>query len=104
MLEDLTQDIIAAKEDLRRKRDLESSLSLARRSLRRQRRRLCKLQERLAAESADVEVLEELSLQALFYTLLGDRRERIKKDVRSWWLPGSSTMSARMPLPLWSRR
>ncbi len=80
MLEDLTQDIVAAKEDLRRKKDLDSSLARARRSLRRQRRKLRKLRERLTAERDDVEALEELSLRALFHTLLGDKRERIQKE------------------------
>ena len=80
MLEDLTQDLIAAKQDLRRKKDLESSLARARQSLRRQRQNLWKLRERLTAERADVEALEGLSLEALFHTLLGDKGERIHKE------------------------
>lgn len=80
MLEQLTQDVIATKEDLRRKRGLESSLSSARRSLRRERKSLSKLRARCAAERADVEALEELSLRGLFHTILGNKEERVEKE------------------------
>ncbi len=80
MLEELTQDIMSAKEDLRRKRDLKSSLDGARRSLRRQREKLRELKARLSAERADVEALEELSLRGLFHTILGNKEEQVKKE------------------------
>lgn len=80
MLEELTQDIMSAKEELRRKRDLESSLGGARRSLRRQREKLWELKARLSAERADVEALEELSLRGLFHTILGNKGEQVKKE------------------------
>jgi len=80
MLEELTQDIMSAKEDLRRKRDVESSLDSARRSLRRQREKLWELEARLSVERADVEALEALSLRGLFHTILGDKEEQVKKE------------------------
>ncbi len=80
MLEELTQDIMSAKEDLRRKRDLKNSLDGARRSLRRQREKLWELEAHLSEERADVEALEELSLRGLFHTILGNKEEQVEKE------------------------
>jgi len=80
MLQKLTQGLIDAKEALRAKRDLEGSLTRARRSLSKQRQRLQELEARLAEESADVKALEELSLRALFHTILGSKQDQLEKE------------------------
>lgn len=82
MLEDLTQELVAAKENLRKKNHLESSLAGAHHSLREQRERLRQLRERLAAEEADVQALKESSLRRLFHAILGNREERVEKERR----------------------
>lgn len=80
VFQELTERIIAARKDLRRKADLEKSLASARRSLRKERDRLWELQEQLVEERADVESLEELSLRRLFHTILGTRQEQTQKE------------------------
>ena len=66
LLRQLSHEITEVRHKLRTKKELESSLARAQKSLQNQRRRLWDLENRLAEESADVEALERLSLRGLF--------------------------------------
>ena len=77
--EQLDHELTETRERLRTKQDLEQSLSRARESLRRERRRRWELEEVLTTQGADVAMLESLSLRGLFLTFLGRRKEEVVK-------------------------
>ena len=78
-LERLNRELAEAREELRTKRDLQQGLVRARESLRRQRRKLWKLEDTLHEHGANIEVLESLSMRGLFLAVLGTRRERLEE-------------------------
>jgi len=72
--------IIEARERIRAKQKLESSVREARRSLASERTRLAELGAILKKEEADVRRLEGLSLTAMFHQFLGSKEDRLNKE------------------------
>jgi len=72
--------LLEAKERLRTKRKLESSLREAGQSLGAERKRLRELSAVLAKEESDVRKLEGLSLTAMFHQFLGSKEDRLDKE------------------------
>jgi hypothetical protein len=72
--------LLEAKERLRTKQKLESSVREARRSLAAERTRLAELGAVLKKEEADVRKLEGLSLTAMFRHFLGSQEDRLNKE------------------------
>lgn len=72
--------MIEARERVRAKHKLESSLRQARRSLATERMRSAELGALLKKEEADVRRLEGLSLTAMFSQFLGNKEDRLNKE------------------------
>lgn len=72
--------LLEAREKVRAKRKLESSVREARRSLADERTRLAELGAVLKKEEADVRRLEGLSLTAMFHRFLGSNEDRLNKE------------------------
>jgi chromosome segregation ATPase len=72
--------LLEAKEKVRAKRKLESSVREARLSLADERTRLAELGAVLKKEEADVRTLEGLSLTAMFHRFLGSNEDRLNKE------------------------
>jgi len=72
--------LLEAKEKVRAKQKLESSVREARRSLADERTRLAELGAVLKKEEADVRKLEGLSLTAMFHQFLGSKEDRLNKE------------------------
>lgn len=77
---ELDRELVELQAELRRRQKLQKDLAAAQASLRWKATRLATLAAALARESADVQRLEGLSLQALFYTLLGSKEEQLQKE------------------------
>jgi hypothetical protein len=72
--------LIEARERIRAKQKLESSLRETRRSLATERTRSAELGAVLKNEEADVRRLEGLSLTAMFHQFLGNKEDRLNKE------------------------
>jgi len=72
--------LLEARERIREKQKLESSVGDARRSLASERTRLAELGDVLKKEEADVRRLEGLSLTAMFHQFLGSKEDRLNKE------------------------
>ncbi len=80
MFDNLEQRLTTSKERWRRKQKLLSMLQQAELKLREEQTRCDELRARLAAEQADVDQLDGLSLTGVFYTVLGTKSERLEKE------------------------
>jgi hypothetical protein len=80
MLDRLDERLMRAKQQVRAKQKLESMLRQARNNVGHEHSRCSTLKELLAAEKADVDKLEGLSLTGLFYSVLGTKEERLAKE------------------------
>ncbi|MGC9336083.1 MAG: hypothetical protein ACP5JJ_18215 [Anaerolineae bacterium] len=76
----LDEQLVAAKEALRRQQKVMRMLDSAEESLDQHRTKLHMLAERLAREVGDVERLEGKGLVALFHTILGDRESQLERE------------------------
>ncbi|MBP1768986.1 MAG: hypothetical protein H6P98_3101 [Candidatus Aminicenantes bacterium] len=72
--------LLEARERIREKQKLESSVGDARRSLASERTRLAELGAVLKKEEADVRRLEGLSLTAMFHQFLGSKEDRLDQE------------------------
>jgi chromosome segregation ATPase len=72
--------LVHAKEQVRAKRKLEAMLRQTRQHLHDAEETCDSHRHRLEAEKADVSKLEGLGLTALFYTILGTKKEHLKKE------------------------
>jgi len=72
--------LLEARERIREKKKLESSVGDARRSLASERTRSAELGAVLRKEEADVRRLEGLSLTAMFHQFLGSKEDRLNKE------------------------
>jgi len=72
--------LLDARERVRAKQKLESSIDEARRSLASERTRSAELGAVLRKEEADVRRLEGLSLTAMFHQFLGSKEDRLNKE------------------------
>ena len=72
--------LLEARERIREKQKLESSVGEARRSLASERTRLAELGAVLKKEEADVRRLEGLSLTAMFHQFLGSKEDRLDQE------------------------
>ena len=72
--------LLEARERIREKQKLESSVGDARRSLATERTRLAELGAVLKKEEADVRRLEGLSLTAMFHQFLGNKEDRLDQE------------------------
>ena len=72
--------LLEARERIREKKKLESSVGDARRSLASQRTRLAELGAVLKKEEGDVRRLEGLSLSAMFHQFLGSKEDRLNQE------------------------
>jgi hypothetical protein len=72
--------LLEARERVRAKQKLESSVREARQSLAAERGRLAELGAALKKEEADVRKLEGLSLTAMFHQFLGSKEDRLNKE------------------------
>ncbi len=80
MLENLNEKLIEVKENLRMKQKLVQKVKVCEQELSREKIRLKELETISKKEGLDVEKLEGLSLQGLFYTVLGSKEEQLEKE------------------------
>ena len=80
MLENLNIKISKVKEDLRRKKKLESMLEKCKEELYEQEIKMEDLNRILKKEEKDVKKLESLSITGLFYSVLGTKEEKLDKE------------------------
>ncbi|MHB8971286.1 MAG: hypothetical protein ACYC4N_12635 [Pirellulaceae bacterium] len=80
MLDQINEGLLRAKEQVRAKRKLEAMLRETQQVLDDAHQRCNAHRRRLEAEKADVDKLEGLGLTALFYTILGTKREHLQKE------------------------
>ncbi len=80
MFEAINDRMLAVLEKREAAQSLGRRLATAERELRSQQERLAGLRVRVELEGADVKALEGLSLAALFHAVLGDKKERLKKE------------------------
>jgi hypothetical protein len=80
MLQELGARLSRSIEQKRLKQKLERDLLAVEAELREQSARFAELAARLDKESVDVKKLEQMSLTALFYQVLGSREEQLEKE------------------------
>ncbi len=80
MLDQVNERLVRAKERIRAKRKLEAMLRQTQQHLHDAEQTCASHRQRLEAEKADVDKLEGLGLTALFYTILGTKKEHLKKE------------------------
>jgi len=80
MLDQINARLVRAKEQVRAKRKLEAMLRQTRQDLHDAEETSALHRRRLEAEKADVGRLEGLGLTGLFYTILGTKKEHLKKE------------------------
>ncbi len=80
MLDQITERLVRAKERIRAKRKLEVLLRQTQQHLHDAEETSASHPRRLEAEKTDVDKLEGLGLTALFYTILGTKKEHLKKE------------------------
>lgn len=76
----IDEQLMQARQQLRRRRKLESMRGEARRILLDEQAKLSHYQRKLDDEQADVDKLEEFSLTGLFYSVLGTKEERLQRE------------------------
>ncbi len=80
MLEQIHQRLMTAKEELTTKQKLQDKALVAEQELTREKARWQELEKILKKEGRDVERLEGLSIQGLFYTVLGSKDQQLEKE------------------------
>ncbi len=80
MFTDLNIQLVDVKEKIRQRDRLQGQLADVERSLAQEDNRLEMLQAQLQREENDVKRLEGLSLAGMFYTVLGDKEQRLNKE------------------------
>lgn len=80
MLDQINARLVRAKEQVRAKRKLEAMLRQTQQHVHDAEETSASHRRRLEAEKADVDKLEGLGLTALFYTILGTKKEHLKKE------------------------
>lgn len=80
MLNELDQQLVIAKANLREKTKLHSMLRSARESLATAQNERARLKQTLAKEQSDVDALEGMSITGLFHALLGSKEQRLTKE------------------------
>ena len=94
MIEDLSKRLIDVSEKKRLKEKLVRDLLQTQAQIKKEQARLKLLEARLQVEQLDVKRLEELSLKALFATVLGSREEQIAKEKQELLLAQMQTRQA----------
>src|SRR5262245_38999709 len=79
-IQELTTRLVQIKEQLGIRNKVRKDLESVRTSLESERARLRSLTETLRQESRDVERLEGLSLEGLFYQILGSKEHQLDKE------------------------
>ncbi len=80
MFPDLNSQLVDTKEKIRLRDRLQGQLADVERSLSQEDSRLETLEAQLQREQRDVQHLEGLSLAGMFYTVLGDKEQRLDKE------------------------
>lgn len=94
--EDLNTQLIATRKLIREQERLLNLMASLDEQLRAARKRLSLLVTRLKYEKADVQALENLSLEAVFYALLGRRERQLAKEVQEYLEVKMETAACRM--------
>ncbi|MDP4144948.1 MAG: hypothetical protein Q8936_10785 [Bacillota bacterium] len=80
MSDELSRELIAAKENLLKKQKLENLVTETKKSLKQETSRKKKLGKILKAEDKDVKRLESVSISSIFHSLLGNKEKQIEKE------------------------
>jgi chromosome segregation ATPase len=80
MYEQINKQIAETREHLRKKDKIQGMLRQAEETLYREEERLGRLKEALDKEEADVRKLEGLSIRGIFFSIVGNKQERLSKE------------------------
>lgn len=94
--EDLNTQLIATRKLIREQERLLNLMASLDEQLRESRRRLSRLVTRLKYEKADVQALESLSVEAVFYALLGRREQQLAREAQEYLEVKMETAACRL--------
>lgn len=86
MYKEINEDILKLKEKLRANKKLESSKKAAEVELLQKKTQQGKLEEELKKERKDFERLEKLSINSMFYSLVGKKEEKLDKEKEEYFI------------------